>query len=66
MAEGECQHLLSKNLALPAYDQCLKASHIFNTLDARGVISVTERAGFINKIRTLVKSTAEVWLKNSD
>ncbi|MEK0419619.1 MAG: Glycyl-tRNA synthetase alpha subunit, partial [Pseudomonadota bacterium] len=40
--------------------------HIFNTLDARGVISVTERAGFINKIRTLVKSTAEVWLKNSD
>ena len=66
MAEGECQHLLSKNLALPAYDQCLKASHIFNTLDARGVISVTERAGFINKIRTLVKNTAEVWLKNSD
>jgi glycyl-tRNA synthetase alpha chain len=66
MAEGECQNLLSKNLALPAYDQCLKASHIFNTLDARGVISVTERAGFINKIRTLVKSTAEVWLKNSD
>jgi glycyl-tRNA synthetase alpha chain len=66
MAEGECQHLLSKNLALPAYDQCLKASHIFNTLDARGVISVTERAGFINKIRTFVKSTAEVWLKNSD
>ena len=66
MAEGECQNLLSKNLALPAYDQCLRASHIFNTLDARGVISVTERAGFINKIRTLVKSTAEVWLKNSD
>jgi glycyl-tRNA synthetase alpha chain len=66
MAEQECQSLLSKNLALPAYDQCLKASHIFNTLDARGVISVTERAGFINKIRTLVKSTAEVWLKNSD
>ena len=66
MAESECQNLLSKNLALPAYDQCLKASHIFNTLDARGVISVTERAGFINKIRTLVKSTAEVWLKNSD
>jgi glycyl-tRNA synthetase alpha chain len=66
IAEGECQHLLSKNLALPAYDQCLKASHIFNTLDARGVISVTERAGFINKIRTLVKSTAEVWQNNPD
>jgi glycyl-tRNA synthetase alpha chain len=66
MAESECQNILSKNLALPAYDQCLKASHIFNTLDARGVISVTERAGFINKIRTLVKSTAEVWLKNPD
>ena len=66
MAESECQNILSKNLALPAYDQCLKASHIFNTLDARGVISVTERAGFINKIRTLVKNTAEVWLKNPD
>jgi glycyl-tRNA synthetase alpha chain len=66
MAEQECNNLLSKNLALPAFDQCLKASHFFNTLDARGVISVTERAGFINKIRMLVKNTAEVWLRNSN
>ena len=47
--------LLDKKLSLPAYDQCLKASHIFNLLDARGVIGVAERTGYINRIRDLAK-----------
>jgi len=46
-AEQECAALLEQRLALPAYDQCIKASHLFNLLDARGVISVTERASYI-------------------
>ena len=49
-------------LALPAYDQCLKASHLFNLLDARGVISVTERQAYIGRVRTLAKACAEAWL----
>jgi glycyl-tRNA synthetase alpha chain len=47
---------------LPAYDQCLKASHIFNLLDARGVISVTERAAYIGRVRALSKGCCETWL----
>lgn len=65
MAEAECGSLLSKNLPLPAYDQCIKASHFFNMLDARGVISVSERASYINKIRALVKNTADIYLKQN-
>jgi glycyl-tRNA synthetase alpha chain len=61
-AEGECASLLDKKLALPAYDQCIKASHLFNLLDARGVISVTERAAYIGRVRTLAKSCCETWL----
>ena len=61
-AEAECHALLAQNLALPAYDYCLKASHLFNLLDARGVISVTERAAYIGRIRTLTKGAAEAWL----
>ena len=49
-------------LALPAYDQCIKASHLFNLLDARGVISVTERAAYIGRIRALAKGSCEAWL----
>ena len=49
-------------LALPAYDQCLKASHLFNLLDARGVISVTERAAYIGRVRALAKACCETWL----
>ena len=64
--EQESKDLVDKNLCLPAYDQCLKASHLFNLLDARGVISVTERANYINKIRTLVKACGELWIKNSN
>ena len=61
--EKEAKSLIEKKISLPAYDQCLKASHVFNILDARGVISVAERAGYINRIRNIVKSTAEVWIK---
>ncbi len=61
-AEAECAALLEHKLALPAYDQCIKASHLFNLLDARGVISVTERAGYIARVRTLAKACCEAWL----
>jgi glycyl-tRNA synthetase alpha chain len=63
-AEAECRSLLDGNraLALPAYDQCLKASHLFNLLDARGVISVTERQAYIGRVRALAKSCCEAWL----
>ena len=66
LAEIECKSLLEKNLALPAYDQCLKASHFFNLLDARGVIGVAERTGFIGRIRELAKGSGEVWLKTQE
>jgi len=61
-AESECKALLEKKLALPAYDQCLKASHIFNLLDARGIIGVAERTGYINRIRELAKGSGAAWL----
>tara|TARA_Y100001970_G_scaffold6645_1_gene7646 strand:- start:2832 stop:3716 length:885 start_codon:yes stop_codon:yes gene_type:complete len=64
MIEQEAKSLTSKNISLPAYDQCLKASHIFNILDARGVISVAQRAGYISRIRDITKGAAEVWIKN--
>ena len=63
-AETECGALLEKELALPAYDQCLKASHLFNLLDARGVISVTERAAYIARVRALAKGCGAQWLKS--
>ena len=62
MAEKECLTLLEKKLALPAYDQCLKASHFFNLLDARGIIGVAERTGYINRIRELAKGSGAAWL----
>ena len=63
-AEAECGRLLALDtpLALPAYDQCMKASHLFNMLDARGVISVTERAAYIRRVRTLAKGCCEAWM----
>jgi len=63
-AERECAALVrrDKPLALPAYDQCIKASHLFNLLDARGVISVSERAAYIGRVRALAKQCAEAWL----
>ena len=61
-AEAECAALLDRKLALPAYDQCIKASHLFNLLDARGVISVTERASYIGRVRALAKGCCEAWV----
>jgi glycyl-tRNA synthetase alpha chain len=61
-AERHCQKILERKLPLPAYDQCLKASHLFNLLDARGVISATERAAYIGRVRVLAKACAEAWL----
>ena len=61
-AEAECGALLEHGLAFPAYDQCIKASHLFNLLDARGVISVTERAAYIGRVRALAKACCETWL----
>jgi glycyl-tRNA synthetase alpha chain len=63
-AEKECKALLARGLVLPAYDYCLKASHLFNLLDARGMISVTERATYIARVRALAKGAAETWLKS--
>ena len=64
MTEKEAKMLTENNVSLPAYDQCLKASHIFNILDARGVISVAQRAEYISRIRDITKGAAETWLKN--
>jgi len=69
-AEAECRALLNADdagdnlprLALPAYDQCLKASHLFNLLDARGVISVTERAAYIGRVRAMARACCDAWL----
>ena len=70
-AEAECKALLEFKrgdvpapLALPAYDQCIKASHRFNLLDARGVISVTERASYIGRVRALAKACCEAWVES--
>jgi glycyl-tRNA synthetase alpha chain len=72
MAEQACRKYLAAGwtpdksrhlMALPAYDQCIKASHVFNLLDARGVISVTERQSFILRVRELAKACGEAWLK---
>jgi glycyl-tRNA synthetase alpha chain len=64
-AETECRALLEARLPLPAYDQCIKASHCFNLLDARGVISVTERAAYIGRVRALAKACCEGWLEGT-
>jgi len=61
-AESECQKLIDHKVSLPAYDQCIKASHLFNLLDARGAISVTERAAYILRVRALAKACSETWL----
>jgi glycyl-tRNA synthetase alpha chain len=71
-AEKECLALLKAGdrgnrheLALPAYDQCIKASHVFNLLDARGVISVTERQAYILRVRELAKGCCEAWARTT-
>ncbi len=60
--EKECERLLELGLAQPAYDQCLKAAHLFNLLEARGVISVTERTSFIGRIRNITRKCCEMWV----
>ena len=73
-AEGECKRILEQEetdpktgkkiiMAHPAYDQCIKASHVFNLLDARGVISVTERQSYILRVRALSKACGEAFLR---
>ena len=66
MAQDECNNLLniSTPLPLPAYDLCLKSSHIFNLLDARGAISVSERQGYILKIRDLAKGCCKAYINS--
>ncbi len=62
--EGNAQHLMAQQLALPAYEQVLKAAHTFNLLDARGAISVTERAAYIGRIRNLARAVAAAYLES--
>ena len=64
MLEDETKLLVEKKISLPAYDQCLKCSHVFNILDARGVISVAQRAEYIARIRELTKSIGKVWIES--
>jgi len=66
MYEKEAKTLVEKGLILPAYDFCLKTSHAFNLLDARGAISVTERMGYILRVRTLARLCAEGYLKQRE
>ena len=61
MFENEAKSLVEKKVSLPAYDQCLKASHVFNILDARGAISVAQRAEYIARIREITKLAAAIW-----
>lgn len=63
-AEQECHNLLQEQLVLPAYDQCLKASHLFNLLDARGMISPTERASYIARVRDMSKGCCQAWAQS--
>jgi len=66
MHEQEAISLIENKISLPAYDQCLKASHVFNILDARGVISVAQRAEYIARIRDLTKAIGKVWLESQN
>ena len=62
--EHECHRLLTRNLTLPAYEHCMKSSHAFNLLDARGAISVTERARFIGRVRAMARACAEAYVRS--
>lgn len=64
--ESECRRLLDKKLTLPAYDYCIKTSHMFNLLDARGAISVTERTSYIARVRALARRCAESYLADRE
>jgi glycyl-tRNA synthetase alpha chain len=62
-AQGMCETLLAKDLPLPAYEQAIKASHVFNLLNARGLISVAERQAYIGRVRDLAKGACASWMK---
>jgi glycyl-tRNA synthetase alpha chain len=64
--EDEARRLVERRLPLPAYDQVLKSSHTFNLLDARGAISVTERAAYIGRVRALAREVAQLYLELED
>ena len=64
--EAESKKIIAQNLVLPAYEYCLKCSHTFNLLDARGAISVTERTGYIARIRNMARACAEAYLEQRD
>ncbi|MBC5763365.1 glycine--tRNA ligase subunit alpha [Ramlibacter albus] len=64
--EKQAQYLMEKQLALPAYEQVLKAAHTFNLLDARGAISVTERAAYIGRIRNLARAVAQAYYESRE
>ena len=65
MASEEAKALIDAKLPLPAYDQAIKASHIFNTLQARGVISVAERQAYIGRVRDLAKGACQAWMEKN-
>ena len=66
MYETEARRLIKLGLVLPAYDYCLKCSHAFNVLDARGAVSVTERASYLGRMRALARQIAEGYLKQRE
>ena len=66
MLEGEAKSLIEKKISLPAYEQCLKSSHVFNILDARGVISVAQRAEYIARIRDLTREIGKIWVETQN
>ncbi len=66
MLEEEAKSLIEKKISLPAYDQCLKSSHVFNILDARGVISVAQRAEYIARIRDLTRKIGKIWVETQN
>jgi glycyl-tRNA synthetase alpha chain len=61
-AAAECENCLAAKLPIPAYEQAIKASHVFNTLQARGVISVAERQAYIGRVRDLARAACEAWM----
>ena len=65
-SEAECKRLITHDLPLPAYDYCISASHLFNLLNSRGVISVTERASYIARVRNLTKICVAKYLEMYD
>ena len=64
MLECEARSMIENKISLPAYDQCLKSSHVFNILDSRGVISVAQRAEYISRIRDLTKEIGKIWIES--